>query len=95
MEVTVVNKQELCNYLSTKTKLPKSQCMTFIDNTFEAISGALKKGQEVRLIGFGTWKKSKRKARMGRNPQTGKAIKIAARNVIKFSTGSQLFDMIN
>jgi len=55
----------------------------------------LKKGQEVRLIGFGTWKKSKRKARMGRNPQTGKAIKIAARNVIKFSTGSQLFDMIN
>ncbi len=90
-----MNKQELCNYLSTKNKLPKSQCMNFIDTTIEAISGALKKGQEVRLIGFGTWKKSKRKARMGRNPQTGKAIKIAARNVVKFSTGSQLFDLIN
>ena len=66
-----------------------------IDTTFEAISGALKKGQEVRLVGFGTWKRARRKARVGRNPQTGKAIKISARNVVKFSAGSQLFDMVN
>ncbi len=90
-----MNKQELCNFVSSKTNLPKSQCMKFIDSTFDAISGALKKGQDVRLIGFGTWKKSKRKARMGRNPQTGKPIKISARNVVKFSTGSELFDLIN
>lgn len=90
-----MNKQELSNYLSSKTNLPKSQCLNIIDHTFDAISGALKKGQDVRLIGFGTWKKMKRKARTGRNPQTGKAIKIAARNVVKFSTGSELFDMIN
>jgi len=93
--VTLVNKQELCNAVSSKTHLSKSQCMNLLDTTFDAISGALKKGQEVRLIGFGTWKRSKRKARMGRNPQTGKPMKISARNVVKFSTGSQLFDMIN
>jgi len=90
-----MNKQELCTYISSKTNLPKSQCLTIIDHTFDAISGALKKGQEVRLIGFGTWRKLKRKARMGRNPQTGKAIKIAARNVVKFNMGSELFDMVN
>lgn len=90
-----MNKQELCSYISGKTNLPKSQCLKFIDTTFDTISGALKKGQEVRLIGFGTWKKAKRKARMGRNPQTGKAIKIPARNVVKFSAGSELFDMVN
>lgn len=90
-----MNKQELCNYVSGKTKLSKTQCLNVLDNTIEAISGALKKGQDVRLVGFGTWKKAKRKARMGRNPQTGKAIKISARNVVKFSTGQQLFDLIN
>jgi len=90
-----MNKQDLCNYISSKTKLSKSQCLSMIDTTFEAISGALKKGQEVRLVGFGTWKRARRKARVGRNPQTGKAIKISARNVVKFSAGSQLFDMVN
>lgn len=90
-----MNKQELCNYVSSKTKLSKSQCANIIDHTIDAISGALKKGQEVRLIGFGTWKKARRKARMGRNPQTGKALKIPAKNVVKFSVGSELSDMVN
>ncbi len=90
-----MNKQDLCSYISTKTKLSKVQCLNMIDTTFEAISNALKKGQEVRLIGFGTWKKAKRKARTGRNPQTGKAIKIPARNVVKFSAGSSLYDLVN
>ncbi len=90
-----MNKQELSTYLSSKTSLPKTQCLTIIDHTIDAISTALKKGQQVRLIGFGTWKKQKRKARTGRNPRTGKAIKIAAKNVVKFSTGSELSDMLN
>jgi len=49
----------------------------------------------VRLVGFGTWKKMRRKARAGRNPQTGKKLTIPARNVIKFSMGQQLKDTIN
>ncbi|OGC16060.1 DNA-binding protein HU [candidate division WOR-1 bacterium RIFOXYC2_FULL_37_10] len=90
-----MNKQDLSSYLSSKTSLPKSKCLTIVNHTFDAISGALKKGQEVRLIGFGTWKKKKRKARKGRNPKTGKEIKIAARNVVKFNMGSNLFEMLN
>ena len=57
---------------------------------FATISKALKKGQAVTLVGFGTFSVSKRKARMGRNPQTGKEIKIAAKKVPKFSAGKAL-----
>ncbi|KAF0134524.1 MAG: DNA-binding protein HU-beta [Candidatus Saganbacteria bacterium] len=90
-----MNKQELCNYISSKTKLPKSQCLNVIDNAFDAITGALKKGQHVRMIGFGTWKKMRRKARKGRNPQTGKALNIPARNVAKFSMSEHLYNTLN
>jgi len=69
--------------------------MAVLDATFGAIEGALKKGQEVRLIGFGTWKKTRRKARAGRNPQTGKTITIPARNIVRFSMGQHLYDMLN
>ena len=57
---------------------------------FEAITKSLKKGQPVTLVGFGTFGVGKRKARMGRNPQTGAAIKIAAKKVPKFSAGKAL-----
>ena len=57
---------------------------------FEAITKSLKKGQPVTLVGFGTFGVSKRKARVGRNPQTGAAIKIAAKKVPKFSAGKAL-----
>jgi len=75
--------------------MPKSQIMGILDSTFETISGSLKKGQSVRLVGFGTWRKVKRKARPGRNPQTGKKLTIPARNVVKFSAGQNLFDLVN
>jgi len=90
-----MNKQELCTFVSGKTKLPKSQCLNVIDTTFDAISQSLKKGHEVRLVGFGSWRRMRRKARVGRNPQTGKSINIPARNVVKFNTSENLFDMIN
>lgn len=57
---------------------------------FEAITKSLKKGQTVTLVGFGTFKVGKRKARVGRNPQTGAAIKIAAKKVPKFTAGKAL-----
>jgi len=90
-----LNKQELCTSIAKQTKMPKSQVFAMLDSCFENIEKALKKGQDVRLVGFGTWKKKRRKARKGRNPQTGKALTIKARNVIKFSTGQQLFDSVN
>jgi len=81
--------------ISKNTNMSKSKVMGMLDQTFGAISSSLKKGQEVRLVGFGTWKKVKRKARPGRNPQTGKKLTIPARNVVKFSTSQNLFDLIN
>lgn len=62
---------------------------------FEAITKSLKKGQAVTLVGFGTFGVGKRKARVGRNPQTGAAIKIAAKKVVKFSPGKALKDAVN
>jgi len=90
-----MNKQELCASVAKQTKMPKSQIMSVLDSTFEEISRSLKKGQPVRLVGFGTWKRVNRKARKGRNPQTGKEIRINARKVAKFSMGQGLSDLLN
>lgn len=90
-----MNKQELISSVSTKTKLSKSVCANIISATFGAMTIALKKGEKIQMVNFGTWKRLRRKARIGRNPQTGKALKIPAKNVIKFSAGSELLDLIN
>jgi DNA-binding protein HU-beta len=90
-----MNKQELCTHISKQTKMSKAKVMSVIDSTFETISNSLKKGQEVRLVGFGTWKRVNRKARPGRNPQTGQSLTIKARKIAKFSMGQGLFDMLN
>ena len=90
-----MNKQELCSQVAKETKMPKSHVMSVIDATFESISRSLKKGGDVRLVGFGTGRRQKRKASRGRNPQTGQNITIKARNVAKFSMGQNLFDLLN
>ncbi|MFC1568187.1 HU family DNA-binding protein [Candidatus Margulisiibacteriota bacterium] len=90
-----MNKQQLCAQVSRKTKMPKSRVMSVIDMTFDEIEKALSKGKSVRMVGFGTWQKQRRKARPGRNPQTGKTLTIKARNVAKFSMGQHLHDMLN
>lgn len=90
-----MNKQELCNQIAKKTDLPKTKVLEMMDCCFEEITKSVKKGQPVRLVGFGTWKKTRRKARTGRNPQTGAALKIKARNVAKFSMGQGFADLIN
>jgi len=61
----------------------------------ENVEGSLKKGDRVSLVGFGSWSVSRRAAREGRNPQTGKTIKIAAKNVVKFKAGSDLQKAVN
>jgi DNA-binding protein HU-beta len=90
-----MNKQELRNAIAKKTKMPKTQVLSVIDCCFDEIEKSLGKGKEVRMVGFGTWKKVRRKARAGRNPQTGKQLTIKARNVAKFSMGQHLYDMLN
>ena len=91
-----MNKTELVDAVAASTGLTKTDTKKTIDAVFEEITKALKKGDPVQLIGFGTFKTSERKkAREGRNPQTGATIKIAARKVPAFSAGAALKDAVN
>jgi len=85
-----MNKQDLIEVIVKKTGLSKSKADETINTIFSAIGDALKKGDKAAFVGFGTYSVSKRKARTGRNPQTGAAIKIPAKKVIKFSAGAGL-----
>lgn len=84
-----MNKAQLVERIATETKSTKAQTERMLDATFETIRRSVKKGDEVKLVGFGTFTKTKRKARTGRNPQTGDAIKIPAAWVPKFRSGSE------
>jgi len=90
-----MNKQELCAQIAKQTKMPKSRIFEIMDITFGEIEKALKKKDDVRLVGFGTWKAIRKKARAGRNPQTGRKLTIPARTVAKFSMGQHLYDALN
>jgi len=85
-----MNKAELVDAIASETKLTKADSKKALDAFMKATSGALKKGQRVALVGFGSFSVVKRSARTGRNPQTGKEIKIAAKNVVKFAPGAEL-----
>jgi DNA-binding protein HU-beta len=88
-----VNKSELVEKIAEATQLRKSQVEEALNETLSLIKSSVKK-QDVTLIGFGTFTKSKRKARMGRNPQTGKEIKIPARTVPRFKAGKDFKDTV-
>jgi DNA-binding protein HU-beta len=75
--------------------ITKAAAKAALESLTENVTGALKKGDKVALVGWGTWSVSKRAAREGRNPQTGKTIKIAAKNVVKFKAGAGLSDAVN
>ena len=90
-----MKKVELVEAVATKAGLTKADALRAIDATFEAITGALKKGDKITLIGFGTFGVSKREARTGRNPQTGATVNIPARNAVTFKAGTQLKQTIN
>jgi len=74
--------------------MTKKDAATAVDTVIDAITGALAKGDKVSLVGFGSFSVKKRKARTGRNPQTGEAIKIKARKVPVFSAGKGLKDAV-
>lgn len=90
-----MNKGELVDAVASDAGISKSEAQAAIDSVVASVTKALKKGQKVTLVGFGTFGVSKRAAREGRNPQTGKPIKIAAKNVAKFTPGKALKDAIN
>ena len=85
-----MNKGELVAKIAKDCGLTKGQAERACSSVFSAVTGSLKKGQKVTIVGFGTFSVAKRKARTGRNPQTGAPIKIAARKVPKFTAGSDL-----
>ena len=90
-----MNKAELIEAIANTTKMTKADSGRSLDATIEAISKALKKGDRLSLVGFGSFSVTKRAARIGRNPQTGKEIKIAAKKVVKFKAGSELATNVN
>ncbi len=89
-----MTKTELVDKVSSQAGLSKADAGRALDATLESVKGALKKGQKVTLVGFGTFSVSKRKARKGRNPRTGTEIKIPAMKVPKFTAGKGLKDGI-
>ena len=90
-----MNKGELIERIAKDTKLSKAQATNALNSALGGIQGALKKGGKVTLVGFGTFSVGKRKARTGRNPQTGASLKIPARKVAKFSPGAGLKKAVN
>ncbi|BGI51269.1 MAG: DNA-binding protein HU-alpha [Buchnera aphidicola (Ceratovacuna japonica)] len=85
-----MNKAELINAIAKKTSLTKSKTKNTLETTLEIITKSLKKGKSVQIVGFGTFKVNKRSERIGRNPQTGEEIKIAATKVPAFVSGKAL-----
>ncbi|HEV7232137.1 MAG TPA: HU family DNA-binding protein [Bacteroidia bacterium] len=90
-----MNKSELIDAISAETKMTKADSGRALDSFISSTTKALKKGDRVALVGFGTFSISKRAARTGRNPQTGKAIQIKAKKVAKFKAGADLAKTVN
>jgi len=90
-----VNKSELIEAIAATADLPKAAATRALDATIGAVTEALKDGDSVALVGFGTFQVKDRAARTGRNPQTGAPIEIAAAKVPSFKPGKQLKDAVN
>ena len=90
-----MNKAQLVDAIASESKITKADAGRALDSFINATSKALKKGDRVALVGFGSFSVAKRAARTGRNPQTGKAIKIAAKKVAKFKAGADLKKVVN
>jgi DNA-binding protein HU-beta len=89
-----LNRNDLIASVAGSTGLTKADATKAVDAVFDCITGALKSGDEVRLVGFGTFAVSTRKATQGRNPQTGAPINIPASKQPKFRAGKQLKDAV-
>jgi DNA-binding protein HU-beta len=90
-----MNKQELIGTVAETTGLSRSDASKAVEGVFDTITAALKRGDEVRLVGFGTFTVSKRKASTGRNPRTGEPMQIKESSQPKFRAGKVLKDSVN
>jgi DNA-binding protein HU-beta len=90
-----MTKNELISAVADSAKLTKTSAASAVDATFDIITGALKRGDEVKLIGFGSFTVVKRAAREGRNPRTGEPVQIKASKAPKFSAGKGLKEAVN
>jgi len=90
-----MNKSDLIDAMAADAGITKAAAKKALESFLGNVEGSLKAGNRVSLVGFGSWSVSKRAAREGRNPQTGKTIKIAAKNVVKFKAGSELSGSVN
>ena len=90
-----MNKTDLIDAISAKAEISKKDAETALKATIESIEEALKNNEKVVLVGFGTFSVKERAARTGRNPSTGKTIKIAASKAPAFKTGKELKDIVN
>ncbi|MDX3909954.1 MAG: HU family DNA-binding protein [Sphingobium sp.] len=90
-----MNKQDLIGAVAESSGLSRSDATKAVEGIFEAVTAALKRGDEVRLVGFGTFSVSSRKASTGRNPRTGETMSIKASTQPKFRAGKSLKDAVN
>jgi len=90
-----VNKNDLVSAVATQAGLSKADATKAVDGVFNSITGALRGGGEVRVVGFGTFSVANRKATTGRNPRTGESIQIPASRQPKFKAGKGLKDAVN
>lgn len=94
MDSQIMNKGELIDAIASKTQTSKKEADAVLTATIDTIMEAVANGEKVTLVGFGTFEPRARAARDGRNPQTGKAIKIPATTVPAFSAGKQFKDLV-
>lgn len=90
-----MNKSELIDRVWSKTKLPKKDCVAAVDAALTAVAEALGAGEDVKLVGFGTFEVKVRKERTGRNPKTREPVQIPTAKIPAFRPGKQLKDSIN
>ena len=90
-----MNKTELVAAMAKDTNLSKKDVEAVLKSFIDVVTDELKKGEKIQLVGFGTFEVSTRAAREGRNPQSGKPMKIAASKAPKFKAGKALKDMLN
>lgn len=90
-----MNKNELIDSMATEAGMTKANTEKALDAFVASVTAALKKGDEIRLVGFGTFSVSKRAATTARNPRTGETIKVPAKKVARFKVGKSLQDAVN
>ncbi|WP_314204824.1 HU family DNA-binding protein [Capnocytophaga bilenii] len=90
-----MNKTELIDAIAVASGVSKTDTKKAVEAFFSTVEDALKKGDKVSIVGFGSWQVADKEAREARNPRTGEVIKVPAKKVVKFKAGAELADAVN